>query len=143
MIEDHPPYEGPDVISKLVDQTRPSCRRPQYLELPPERTGLLFVFRVFDRVAYAIVLEYQRADRRRRRRPQTLARRQPMDVDGRVEAWAFLQLVPGLSTDALVTLLKTFGGPVAVRDASRASLSRCVSGPVATAIGKGPESGTA
>jgi DNA processing protein len=64
-----------------------------------------------------------------------------MDVDGRVEAWAFLQLVPGLSTDALVTLLKTFGGPVAVRDASRATLSRCVSGPIATSIRNGPEPG--
>jgi len=62
-----------------------------------------------------------------------------MDVDGRVEAWAWLQLVPGLSTDALVALLKTFGGPVAVRDASRATLSRCVSASAAAAIRKGPE----
>jgi hypothetical protein len=57
VIEDPRPYQGPDVISKLVDQTRPIVPPTQYLELPPERTGLLFVFRVFDRVAYAIVLD--------------------------------------------------------------------------------------
>jgi DNA processing protein len=62
-----------------------------------------------------------------------------MDVDGRVEAWAWLQLVPGLSTDALVSLLKALGGPVAVRGASQATLSRCVSGPIAAALRKGPE----
>ncbi len=56
VVEDPRPYEGPDVISKLVDQTRPILPPTRYLELPPERTGLLFVFRVFDRVAYGIVL---------------------------------------------------------------------------------------
>ena len=56
VIEDPQPYQGPDVISKLADQTRPILPPTRYLELPPERTGLLFVFRVFDRVAYAIVL---------------------------------------------------------------------------------------
>jgi len=56
VIEDPRPYEGPDVISKMVDQTRPIVPPTRYLELPPERTGLLFVFRVFDRVAYGIVL---------------------------------------------------------------------------------------
>ena len=57
VIEDPRPYEsGADVISKLVDQTKSIVQPTRYLELPPERTGLLFVFRVFDRVAYAIVL---------------------------------------------------------------------------------------
>jgi hypothetical protein len=56
VIEDPRPYEGPDVISKLADQTKSIVQPTRYLELPPERTGLLFVFRVFDRVAYAVVL---------------------------------------------------------------------------------------
>ena len=64
-----------------------------------------------------------------------------MDVDARVEAWAWLQLVPGLSTDALVTLLKAMGGPVAVRGASRSSLSRRVPSHVAAALRSGPEPG--
>lgn len=64
-----------------------------------------------------------------------------MDVDARVEAWAWLQLVPGLGTDALVTLLKALGDPVAVRSASRSTLSHCVSGHVAAALRSGPEPG--
>ena len=56
VIEDPRSYEGPDVISRLFDQTKSVVQPQRYLELPPERSGLLFVFRVFDRVAYAVVL---------------------------------------------------------------------------------------
>ena len=56
VIPDSRPYQGVDTISKVIDQTRSIVQPTRYLDLPPERTGLLFVFRVFDRVAYAIVL---------------------------------------------------------------------------------------
>jgi len=56
VIPDSRPYEGPDILSKLVEQTRAIVQPTRYLNLPPERTGLLFVFRAFDRLSYAIVL---------------------------------------------------------------------------------------
>ena len=40
-----------------------------------------------------------------------------MDIDARVEAWASLQLVPGLTARALFELLKSLGGPAEVRAA--------------------------
>jgi hypothetical protein len=56
VIADPRPYEGPDILSKLMDQTRAIVPPTRYLNLPPERSGLLFVFRVFDKLSYAIVL---------------------------------------------------------------------------------------
>ena len=56
VIPDPRPYEGPDILSKLTEQTRAIVPPARYLNIPPERSGLLFVFRVFDRVAYALVL---------------------------------------------------------------------------------------
>jgi hypothetical protein len=56
VIPDPRPYEGPDVFSKLSEATRVIVPPTKFLNVPPERSGLLFVFRVFDRVAYAILL---------------------------------------------------------------------------------------
>ena len=56
VIPDPRPYEGSDVLSKLSDQTKIVLPPTRYLNIPPERSGLLFVFRVFDKVSYAIVL---------------------------------------------------------------------------------------
>jgi hypothetical protein len=56
VIADPRPSTGPDIFSKLADQTRVMVQPTRYLDLPPERTGLLFVFRVFDKLSYAIVL---------------------------------------------------------------------------------------
>jgi DNA processing protein len=62
-----------------------------------------------------------------------------MEIDARVEAWASLQLVPGLSARALVGLLKAFGGPEQVLAASRASLAKLVPAQVASAIAQGAD----
>src|SRR4029079_11431806 len=60
-----------------------------------------------------------------------------MEIDARVEAWASLQLIPGLSARALVALLKAFGGPAEVLAASRASLTPLVGAELASAIAQG------
>jgi DNA processing protein len=62
-----------------------------------------------------------------------------MDIDARVEAWASLQLVPGLTARALFELLKSLGAPAEVRAASLATLSRFVSADLAAAIRRGPD----
>jgi hypothetical protein len=56
VIPDPRPYDGPDILSKFMDQTRAIVPPAHYLNLPAERSGLLFVFRVFDKLSYAIVL---------------------------------------------------------------------------------------
>jgi DNA processing protein len=63
-----------------------------------------------------------------------------MNVDARVEAWASLQLLPGVSPRTLVSLLKSFGGPAEILAASHASLLRVVPAEIAVAIERGPES---
>jgi LysM repeat protein len=42
--------------ARVVDRTR---ERPQEIKLPDERHGLMFVFRTFDRVSYALLLQVQ------------------------------------------------------------------------------------
>jgi hypothetical protein len=56
VIPDPRPYEGPDVFSRLSEATKVIVPPTTFLNVPPERSGLLFVFRVFDRVSYAILL---------------------------------------------------------------------------------------
>ena len=62
-----------------------------------------------------------------------------MDVDARVEAWASLQLIPGLGTRAFFDLLKSFGGPGEILGAAKPSLARLVPSDTAEAIRRGPD----
>jgi hypothetical protein len=59
-ITDPRPPTSPDQIALQPEQRTPEPTRffqpERLLNVPDERSGLLFVFRVFDRVAYAIVL---------------------------------------------------------------------------------------
>lgn len=54
-IPDPRPNKDPEVIVRFLDTTT-WYRADKFLDVPQERTGLMFVFRVFDRVAYAILL---------------------------------------------------------------------------------------
>ena len=62
-----------------------------------------------------------------------------MEIDARVEAWASLQLLPGMSPRVLAGLLKALGGPEEVRGASRANLAKLVAAELASAIERGPD----
>lgn len=54
-INDPRPDQGTPFMLRFLDQTTTFLPQKQ-LAVPDERVGLLFVFRVFDRVAYAILL---------------------------------------------------------------------------------------
>jgi hypothetical protein len=50
------PSTEPERMERFSDQTITVPPPQHYLDIPPERIGLLFVYRVFDRVAYAVLL---------------------------------------------------------------------------------------
>ena len=56
VIADPRPSKDGTIFTPLIDQTKDLVAPTRYLDIPPERSGLLFVFRSFDRVAYGIVL---------------------------------------------------------------------------------------
>jgi hypothetical protein len=56
VIVDPRPYEGPDILARFFEKTQVIVPPTRYLNIPPERSGLVFVFRTFDKVAYALVL---------------------------------------------------------------------------------------
>jgi hypothetical protein len=54
-IPDPRPSKSPDILQSIKDQTK-FFQPDRFVEVPDERVGLVFVFRVFDRVSYALVL---------------------------------------------------------------------------------------
>jgi hypothetical protein len=55
-IPDPKPTKEPDRIDYLLGATRFLQADPNVLQVPDERSGLMFVFRVFDRVSYALIV---------------------------------------------------------------------------------------
>ena len=56
MTDPRPNSTATDILANNSDRTKTLLPPTRYLPIPAERTGLMFVFRVFDRVAYAVVL---------------------------------------------------------------------------------------
>jgi hypothetical protein len=57
VIVDPRPSSEPSVMSRFIsDPTRDMLQPTRYLNIPPERSGLLLIFRVFDKVSYGIVV---------------------------------------------------------------------------------------
>jgi hypothetical protein len=57
VIPDPRPSTEPSALSRFIsDPTRDMLQPTRYLPIPPERSGLLFIFRVFDKVSYGMVL---------------------------------------------------------------------------------------
>ena len=54
-IEDPRPSKQQTILLRFLDSTTPFTPK-EYVQAPDERTGLLFVFRTFDRVSYAVLL---------------------------------------------------------------------------------------
>ena len=51
---------GPNPNDPLVSARAKKAKKSVHLKLPDERYGLIFVFRVFERVSYALVLNVSR-----------------------------------------------------------------------------------
>jgi len=54
-IADPRPSKEPDRVARFFEQTK-FYQPDRFVKVPDERTGLAFVFRVFDRVSYALVV---------------------------------------------------------------------------------------
>jgi hypothetical protein len=55
-VADPRPNKTPDVVEFNFGTTQFLRPPPTYLRVPDERSGLMFVFRVFDRVSYALIV---------------------------------------------------------------------------------------
>ena len=88
--------------------------------IPEERYALVFVFRVFNGVSYALVLESSK--------PVTVGdscKKSVIDQDG-LAAWLRLTLTPGIGGETQRKLLAAFGLPEAVFAAGRLAVRAVV-----------------
>jgi hypothetical protein len=105
------------------------------LKLPNDRYGLAFVFRVFDRVSYALVMNINKpvntldlvqnpSQRISPARRLPTERAAAMTPDPGLAGWLQLSLTPGLGAATLRGLLSKFGLPENILAAGRAELAR-------------------
>jgi len=105
--------------------------RSTAIQLPPERYGLVYIFRTFNSVSYALVMESTNGSGRGHRSESLttggIFRGLPqMDDSGDLAAWIELSLVPGLGSSRFRSLLSAFGLPARVLGATRSQLCRVV-----------------
>ena len=53
-------WSDPSPVSFYTSIWKPRSAPDAYIKLPDERAGLAFVFRVFDRVSYALIMRVTR-----------------------------------------------------------------------------------
>ena len=128
------------------------------IKLPDERHGVLFVFRVFNRMSYALILSVKdpvspataspsrssasggppgRADRLPRGRCLAPPAPQMIDRD-EFSAWLRLLETPGVGREAARALLARFGSPEAVIGASTTARAAVVPAAIAAALWRPP-----
>ena len=90
------------------------------LQLPNERNGLLFVFRVFERTSYALILSVNVPVFPGDASPSPDDRAGVLDAD-EFDAWFRLLETPGLGREGARRLLAGFGSADAVLQASKAA----------------------
>jgi DNA protecting protein DprA len=127
-----------DAAGQLVTN-RYQDTRTDY-QLPDTRNGLLFVFRVFGRVSYAMVMSASSSGGSRRRSAHPLIPfaaaaappvtpqpgGSPMNDRGELASWLRLTLTPGIGNAARRALLNNCGLPQAIFDASLPTLSAII-----------------
>jgi hypothetical protein len=100
----------------------PRRQRNQHRKIAAGAYGMVFVFRVFDRISYALVMDVYAAGGGFRHRSHA----RKCAGQSELAAWLRLTLAPGIGGETQRRLLSAFGLPAHIFAASAATLARTV-----------------